>query len=120
MEGFWLIHYEMRRRQGDGIAILRAGEIAGGDFDHVWYGTYEQSGPMLSARIRIVPSVSSTEEEMMARDQPVIVSLSGYFTQDFARLEGRPEHSPNVHVEVTMRKCKGIGAQQQVAKAKAA
>jgi hypothetical protein len=120
MEGFWLMHYEMGTGQGDGIAIFRAGEIAGGDFEHLWYGTYEQSGPRISARIRIVPSVSSADEEIMARDQPVIVSLSGYFTKDFARLEGRPEHSKNVRVEVTMRKCKGIGAQHQVAKANAA
>jgi hypothetical protein len=120
MEGFWLIHYETNRRRGDGIAILRAGEISGGDFEHLWSGAYDESGSRISARIRIAPSVSSAEEVTMATDQPAIVSLSGYFTQDFARLEGRLEHSRKMRMEVTMRKCKGMSAQPEFALPKAA
>lgn len=107
MEGYWTTHFEAGLVHGDGIAMLHDGELVGGDFEHVWTGTYEESGRNLLARIRIVPSVSSEEEETMAREKPVIYSLHGYCTEDFAALEGIAEHRKDQHIEITMRRCKG-------------
>lgn len=117
MEGYWLTRYDVGKTHGDGIAILSKGELLGGDLEHMWSGTYEEEGPKLYARIRIVPFVSRPEEETMAREQPMIVSLQGYCTEDFARLEGHPEHREDLPFRIEMRKCKSMRGQVSARKA---
>lgn len=107
MEGYWKFHYEIGAVDGDGIAMLHDGELVGGDFEHVWSGTYEEDTSTLHVRIRITPSVSCDEERIMARDKPQIFSLHGYCTEDFAALEGAAEHCKDQRIAITMRKCKG-------------
>lgn len=107
MEGYWKFHYEIGKAEGDGIAMVHDGDLVGGDFEHVWSGTYEEDKPALHARIRINSSVSSDEERIMARDRPTIFSLCGYCTEDFAALEGTSEHCKDQHIAIIMRKCKG-------------
>ncbi len=45
----------------------------------------------------------------MAREKPMIVSLEGYCTEAFARLEGYPDHREDVLFHVEMRKCRSMG-----------
>ncbi len=110
MEGYWLTHYEAGAVHGDGIAMLQGGELLGGDLEHAWAGSYEQEGSRVYARIRIVPFVSRLEEELMAREKPLIVSLKGYCTEHFARLEGHPDERADLPFRITMRKCKAAHA----------
>jgi hypothetical protein len=117
MEGYWLTHYDAGTTHGDGIAMLNKGELLGGDLEHVWTGTYEDESPKLYARIRIVPFVSRPEEESMAREQPMILSLQGYCTEDYARLEGHPDHREELLFQIEMRKCKSIHGAQTAKKA---
>lgn len=117
MEGYWLTHYEAGKTQGDGIAMLSKGELLGGDLEHVWSGTFEEEGTRVYARIRIVPFMSRQEEETMAREQPMIVSLEGYCTEDYARLEGHPDHREDLAFRVEMRKCKSMHGQHAERKA---
>lgn len=106
MEGYWLTHYEAGTAHGDGIAMLHAGELLGGDLDHIWAGTYEEEGSRVYARIRIVPFVSSLEEGSVAREKPIILSLSGFCTEESAALEGHPDEREDMPFRVEMRKCK--------------
>ena len=107
MEGYWLTHFETIKSRGDGISMLRDGELLGGDLDHIWSGTFEEDGTKISARIRIDPVVSSPAEELAAREPPTILVVGGYCTADFARLEGCAEHNKDLHFDITLRKCKG-------------
>ena len=109
MEGYWLTRYDAGAAHGEGIAMLHAGELLGGDLEHVWRGTYEEEGPRVFAHIRIAPFVSREEEETMARDKPLILSLEGYCTDEFARLEGHPDQREDLLFQVEMRKCKSMG-----------
>lgn len=106
MEGYWLTHYEAGVAHGDGIAMLRGGELLGGDLEHMWSGTYEEEGSRLYARIRIVPFVSRQEEESMAREKPLILSMQGFCTGDFAVLEGHPDQREDLPFHVELRKCR--------------
>lgn len=110
MNGYWLAHYDSGARHGEGIVMLRGGDLMGGDLEHVWTGTYEEESPKLYARIRIAPFVSREEETTMAREQPVIVNLSGFCTDEYATLEGSPEGSNAEPFHVEMRKCRSIQA----------
>ena len=108
MDGYWLAHYDSGTRHGEGIMMLRGGDLMGGDLEHVWTGTYEEEPPKLYARIRIVPFVSCAEERTMAREQPEIVNLSGFCTEEYATLEGCPEGRMGETFHVEMRKCRSI------------
>ncbi|HEX4068267.1 MAG TPA: GrlR family regulatory protein [Acidobacteriaceae bacterium] len=107
MEGYWVTHDDAGAVQRDGIAMLRAGELLGGDREYVWRGTYEEEGAKVYARIRITPFVTREEEETMARDKPMILSLEGTCTDDFARLDGHPDEREDLVFHVEMRKCRG-------------
>jgi len=109
MEGYWLTHYDAGSAHGDGIAMLHGGELLGGDLEHVWRGTYEEEGTRVFARIRIAPFVTREEEGTMAREKPVILSLEGTCTEEFARLEGHPDQREDVQFHVEMRKCRSLG-----------
>lgn len=107
MEGCWLTHFETNKGSGNGIAMLRDGELLGGDSEHLWNGTYDEDGWRIVARIRIVPIMSSPEEDVMARDQPMILMLTGLCTEEYAHMEGDAENRRDLHFSITMRKCKG-------------
>jgi hypothetical protein len=116
VEGYWLTHYKFGMASGLGIAMLHQGELMGGDCEHIWSGVYEEDGSTINVIIRVVPAVSSQEVEALARDQPVILLLSGYCTEEFARLEGYPEHRKDQRCEVEMRKCTGSSSLRQIEK----
>lgn len=114
MEGYWLIHYDSGAGHGDGIAVLHAGELLGGDLDHAWIGTFEQEGSRIEARIRIVPFLTRPERETMAREKPLILTLKGHSTGHFARLEGHPDDREDLPFHVMMRKCRASQALRQI------
>jgi hypothetical protein len=116
MKGYWLTHYKFGTTSGQGIAFLHEGELVGGDCEHIWSGTYEEDGSTVDATIRVVPAVSSLEAEALARDQPVVLLLSGYCTEEFARLEGYAEHRKDSRCEIEMRKCMASSTSPQIEK----
>jgi hypothetical protein len=107
MEGYWLTHFETGKRSGDGIAMLHAGDLVGGDLKHLWNGSYEEDGTKVTAKIRVIPVVARRKKKSGTREALIVVSLNGYCTEDFARLEGGAELRPDLHFDITMRKCKG-------------
>lgn len=118
MEGYWLTHYDAGSAHGDGIAMLHGGELVGGDLEHIWTGTYEEEDSHVYARIRIVPFVSRLEEESMAREKPIIMSLQGSCTEESATLDGHPDQREDLPFHVVMRKCKSAhGVQRAVPQA---
>ena len=112
MEGYWVMHYESRRSRGDGIVILQAGEIMGGDLDHLWNGTYEIEGQRFFARICIAPAGLCFEAERSTPQKGLTLSLAGYCTENYARLEGSPESQEDSRFEVTLCKCRAPHSQQ--------
>lgn len=117
MEGYWLTHYDAGAAHGEGMAMLHAGELLGGDMEHFWSGTYEEEGARIYARIRIVPFVSREERETMAREKPMILSLQGICAEDFAMLEGHPDEREDLPFHVEMRKCRGLGVRAEASEA---
>ena len=93
MNGLWIAHYRAGGARGEGMMMFRAGEILGGDFAHAWTGTYEEDGSHLSARLRVAPCMSRGERGPLAREHPVMVTLSGECTERDALLRGHPDES---------------------------
>ena len=110
MEGYWLTHYRAGPRHGEGIVMMHAGELLGGDLEHVWRGTYEEEEGRLTSRIRIVPFVSREEEGTMAREMPIILTLTGTCTENTAHLEGHPDAREDLLYHVEMQRCRSLHA----------
>jgi hypothetical protein len=101
MDGLWIAHFNAGAAHGNGIAVLRAGEILGGDFAHTWTGTYEKEGPSLYARVRVAPYSGEAETEV--REHPSMITLSGMCDQKDAVLAGHPDES-ELAVSIEMHK----------------
>lgn len=112
MEGCWLAHYDAGSAHGEGIIILRRGELIGGDLEHFWSGTCDEEPPKIYARIRVVPFVSTQEESSMARERPIILSLSGFCTDEWATLDGHPEDRGDRRVHIEMHRCRSVRSQE--------
>ncbi len=103
MKGLWIAHFNAGAAHGNGIAVFRDGEILGGDFAHVWTGTYEEEGERLYARIRVAPFTTHREMEPMVHDRPMMVTLRGSCDEHDAMLSGHPDES-EVSVSIEMHK----------------
>ena len=91
MNGVWIAQFSADAAYGSGIAVLRAGEILGGDFSHLWVGTYQQEGSQLYARVHVAPQAAEADGEMLRREKPLELTLSGFHTDGEARLVGRTD-----------------------------
>ena len=103
MNGLWITHFNAGPAHGHGLAVLRAGEILGGDFAHTWVGTYEEEGPSLYARVRVTPYVDTQNGEAAVPDRPVMMTLHGDCSETEARLIGLADDS-EVMVSIEMHK----------------
>ncbi|MFP5227746.1 MAG: hypothetical protein ACLGXA_08935 [Acidobacteriota bacterium] len=103
MQGLWIAHFNAGPAHGNGIAVLRDGEVLGGDFAHTWIGTYQEEGKQLYARVRVAPWTGTHEAEPVVPDRPVMVTLTGECKTDDAILSGHPDDS-EVQVTIEMHK----------------
>jgi hypothetical protein len=101
MDGVWVTHFNAGAAHGSGIAVLRSGEILGGDFSHSWVGTYQEEGSQLYARVHVAPHSAEGEGDAAQREQPFELTLSGFRTDRHARLLGQADES-TVPVSIEM------------------
>jgi hypothetical protein len=101
MNGLWIAHFNAGPAHGNGLAVFRAGEILGGDLAHTWVGTYETEGRLLYARVRVAPYVESKNEEPVAPDRTVMMTLQGTCSETDAELNGHADDS-EVTVNIEM------------------
>lgn len=103
MNGLWIAHFNAGPAHGNGLAVLRAGEILGGDLAHTWVGTYEEEGASLYARVRIEPYISAHNGEPVIPDRPVTMTLHGTCHGHDAELTGHADDN-DVTVTIEMHK----------------
>lgn len=95
MNGLWIAHFDAGAAHGNGLAVLRAGDILGGDLAHVWTGTYQREGDSLCARIQVSPCDESPApaDESGRTEKPWMATLSGSCSGGDAWLSGHPDNS---------------------------
>lgn len=103
MKGLWIAHFNAGPAHGNGIAVLREGEILGGDFAHTWIGTYQEEGKQLYARVRVSPYSEEHDGEAVVPDRPVELTLRGSCSESDAMLSGHADES-EVQVTIEMHK----------------
>jgi hypothetical protein len=102
MEGLWHTHFKSGTAQGDGLVVLRDGEILGGDPAHTYFGTYQFDGPRLYARVNVHPYGTGTVPEH--QDRPFTLGLAGTFAGNTAAVSGHPDERKDVSIEIELHK----------------
>jgi hypothetical protein len=100
MEGLWYMHFKAGPAQGDGMAVLRHGEILGGDPIHTYTGSYQADGPNLYANVRVSPYAGGQNPPDIAH--PLTFFLQGSVTGNLANVSGHADNKPDVTIEVEM------------------
>ena len=102
MEGLWYTHFTAGPVHGDGLAVLRDGEILGGDPAHTYTGSYHSDGPNLFANIRVSPYAASIVPADIHK--PLELFLKGSVNGDTATVSGHPEQKTDLKVAVDLHK----------------
>jgi len=102
MEGLWYTHFTTGQTKGDGLAVLRDGEVLGGDALHVYKGSYQADGSHLYVNLRVSPHESAEAPSDM--QHPVNVFLKGSITGDSAMVTGHPDRHDEVKIAVELHK----------------
>jgi hypothetical protein len=102
MEGIWYAHFNTGTNQGDGLAVLRNGELLGGDPRHTYVGTYQEDGAYLYANVRVAPYAGAGLPADL--EHPFSLFLKGSIAGDTATISGHPNNHPDVTVRVEMHK----------------
>jgi hypothetical protein len=102
MEGLWYSHFTAGSVQGDGMAVLRQGEIVGGDPIHTYSGSYGYDGPNLYVNIRVSPYLSGRTPTDLQR--PLNFFLRGLVREDSGNISGHADNKPDLAVAVELHK----------------
>jgi len=100
MQGLWYAHFKAGPVQGDGLAVLRDGEILGGDMAHTYKGSYREDGSLLYASVEVSPYERATMPADLAH--PIKFFLKGAVTGDSANISGHPDNRPDLTVLVEL------------------
>jgi len=100
MEGLWYTHFTAGPVHGDGMAVLRHGEILGGDPIHTYTGSYQADGPNLYANVRVSPYAGGQNPPDIER--PLTFFLQGSVAGNSANVSGHADNKPDVTVVVEM------------------
>jgi len=100
MEGLWHTHFSSGPAHGDGIAVLRNGEILGGDASHIYTGSYQTDGSLLYVNVRV--SRWLDDEAAIDRSSPVTFFLSGSVAGDSATVTGHQDDHRDVTLAVEL------------------
>ncbi len=100
MEGLWYAHFKVGPIRGDGLAVLRDGELLGGDPAHIYTGSYNSDGPNLYANVRVSPHATSNIPSDL--DHPVNVFFKGTIAGDSAVVSGHPYRHSELSIDVEL------------------
>lgn len=96
MEGLWHTHFNVGAAHGNGIAVLRNGELLGGDSSHIYVGSYYTDGPLLYLSVHVSDWLE--EKAAISPEMPQAFLFSGLVQGDSAVLAGHPD----AHLDVTV------------------
>lgn len=102
MEGIWYAHFTSGSNHGDGLAVLRNGEILGGDPLHTYKGSYQEDGQFLYANLCVAPYAGAAAASDI--EHPFSLYLTGKIEGKLAHVSGHPNNRPDVVVSVELHK----------------
>ena len=99
IDGLWYTHFIAGQAQGDGMAVLRDGEILGGDPAHTYTGSYSSDGPQIYMDVRVSPYAGRIPADMQ---RPLSFVLWGSVNGDSGSVSGCAGNKLEVKISVDM------------------
>jgi hypothetical protein len=99
IDGLWYTHFSAGEIQGDGMAVLRDGEILGGDPAHTYTGSYTSDGPKVYVNVRVSPYAGHVPVEMT---RPLDFVLWGAADGESAHISGCADNKRDLKVVVDL------------------
>jgi T3SS negative regulator,GrlR len=96
MEGLWHTRFNAGPAHGDGIVVLRNGEVLGGDASHIYVGSYQRDGSLVYFNVRVSRWLG--EDSAFASEPPQAFLFHGSVQGDSATVSG---HSDD-HLDLTV------------------
>lgn len=100
MEGLWHTRFNAGPAHGDGIVVLRNGEILGGDASHIYTGSYRTDGPLVYLDVHVARWRDENAAE--APESPRAFLLSGSVHGDSATVSGHPDDRRDITIAVEL------------------
>ncbi len=100
MEGLWHTHFSAGPAHGDGIVVLRNGEILGGDASHIYTGSYRTDGALVYLDVHVTRWLG--ERGSLAPEGPRAFCFTGSVHGDSATVSGHPDDRRDVTVAVEL------------------
>lgn len=100
MNGLWHTRFNAGPAHGDGIVVLRDGEILGGDASHIYTGSYHTDGPLVYFDVHVARWL----EKNAAADSesPRAFFFRGSVHGDSATVSGHPDDRREVTIAVEL------------------
>ncbi|HVT99111.1 MAG TPA: GrlR family regulatory protein [Acidobacteriaceae bacterium] len=102
MEGLWHTRFNAGAAHGDGIVVLRNGEVLGGDASHIYVGSYQTDGSRVYFNVRV--SRWLEEDGTISPESPQAFLFSGSMEGNAAIVSGHPDDHREVTVAVELRR----------------
>ncbi len=99
IDGLWYTHFIAGQAQGDGMAVLRDGEILGGDPAHTYTGSYSSDGPQIYMDVRVSPYRGHVPADL---ERPLSFVLWGSVNGDSGCVSGCAGNKREVKISVDM------------------
>lgn len=100
MEGLWHTHFTAGPVQGEGLAVLRDGEILGGDPARTYTGSYREDGKLIYANVRVSPYAHAGVPSELKH--PITIFLQGVVRGDDASVSGHADNAPGLTVSIEL------------------
>jgi hypothetical protein len=100
MNGLWHTRFSAGPAHGDGIVVLRDGELLGGDASHIYTGSYHTDGPLVYLDVRVSRWLEG--DASVAPEHPRAFFLSGSVHGDSATVSGHPDDRREVTIAVEL------------------
>lgn len=91
LEGFWCVNFRSSDgRQGAGVAVLKGGQVFGGDSGFTYTGTYTEDGDQVKVHLHI-EKFANTQQSVFEGLNNYDLELSGSVTGTKGQLKGSPQ-----------------------------
>jgi len=106
MNGLWTAEFgSSTGRFGGGVAVLRDGNIMGGDGMYFYIGNYKFTGNTFEATIKVSPFIDGAESVFKTVGRDLTLELYGSLTgEGLVTAQGHPKDMPDFNIGVKLTK----------------
>jgi hypothetical protein len=101
-DGLYKVHFQTPRGAGDGVIVLKDGQLRGGDSLIYYVGTYTQNGDRFSADVKTDAHSNNPNMQSVFGMNRVRINITGTTKGDSAQMTGTSPDAPGVNFQASL------------------